>query len=303
MALRRSLLIATLLTLTGCTSLQMPELFSQIIPKSDNAAAASLAPKPIKASKIVLVGDSTTAVGSGWGSSFCAYHVTSFVACINLARGGRSSASYRAEGSWKIVLAELRTGAYEKTYVLIQFGHNDQPGKPGRSTDLATEFPANLRHYVEDARSAGATPVLVTPLTRRQFKDGMLTNDLVPWAEAIRRVAADMKVPLLDLNADSAAAVQSMGALEGTKLAQFPPSPEVTAAAATGTTIASNAGVAAALVGPSANSDNAAAEPMGQPKLAFDYTHLGRAGADYFAAMVTRELAAAVPDLRHNLLP
>ena len=303
MALQRSLLVAFLLTLTGCTSAQMPTFLTGANSTPENAAAASLAPRPIKASKIVLVGDSTTAVGSGWGPSFCAYHVTSFVACINLARGGRSSGSYRAEGSWKIVLAELRTGAYEKTYVLIQFGHNDQPGKPGRSTDLATEFPANLRHYVEDARSAGAIPVLVTPLTRRQFKDGKLTNDLEPWAEAIRRIAKDMNVPLLDLNADSAAAVQSMGALEGTKLAQFPPSPEVMAAAATGTTIASSTGIVATSAGPSANVDNASVEPMGQPKLAFDYTHLGRAGADCFAAMVARELAAAVPDLRHNLLP
>ena len=48
---------------------------------------------------IVLVGDSTTAVGSGWGGSFCAKHVTSNVACVNLGRGGRSSRTYREEGS------------------------------------------------------------------------------------------------------------------------------------------------------------------------------------------------------------
>jgi hypothetical protein len=42
---------------------------------------------------------------------------------------------------------------------------------------------------------------------------------------------------------------------------------------------------------------------MAQPKLAFDRTHLGAAGADYFSAMVARELAAAVPDMRPLLLP
>ena len=63
----------------------------------------------IKASKIVLVGDSTAAVGSGWGPSFCAYRVTSPATCVNLARGGRSSGSYRAEGSWDLALAEMRT--------------------------------------------------------------------------------------------------------------------------------------------------------------------------------------------------
>ncbi|MES1263007.1 MAG: lysophospholipase, partial [Peristeroidobacter soli] len=94
--------------------------------------APSPAATPIRASKIVLVGDSTTAVQGGWGGSFCAGHVTSFAACVNLARGGRSSGSYLAEGSWKLALAELETPGFVNTWVLIQFGHNDQPGKPGR---------------------------------------------------------------------------------------------------------------------------------------------------------------------------
>jgi lysophospholipase L1-like esterase len=110
-----------------------------------------VAPEPIRhiqPSKIILVGDSTTAVFGGWGPSFCGYHVTSFMACVNLARGGRSTSNYRAEGSWDVALSEMRTSGYRDIWVLIQFGHNDQPGKPGRSTDLATEFPANLLHYV-----------------------------------------------------------------------------------------------------------------------------------------------------------
>ena len=43
-------------------------------------------------------------------------------------------------------------------------------------------------------------------------------------------------------------------------------------------------------------------DPMADPKLAFDYTHLGREGADFFAAMITRELLAAVPALRRYLV-
>jgi lysophospholipase L1-like esterase len=108
------------------------------------------------------VGDSTTAVIGGWGPIFCADHVTSFVACLNLARGGRSSSSYRAEGSWDIALGEMAAPGYAE---LIQFGHNDQPGKPGCSTDLATEFPVNMRRYVEETRARGAVPILLTPLT------------------------------------------------------------------------------------------------------------------------------------------
>jgi lysophospholipase L1-like esterase len=244
---------------------------------------AAQAVKPIRAVKIILVGDSTTAVHSGWGGSFCALHVTSFAACVNLARGGRSTRSYREEGSWKLALAEARSRGFMDTWILIQFGHNDQPGKPGRSTDLATEFPANLRRYVAEALAAGAHPVLLTPLTRRQFEAGELQNDLAPWAAAVARVAAEMHVPMVDLNALSVKAVQAMGSTAANKLAQIPPSPEVAAAAATGTTTVGGA--------------------SGKVNSAFDYTHVGREGADYFAKTVTDELALQVPLLRQYLVP
>lgn len=241
------------------------------------------APRPIAASKIILVGDSTTAVIGGWGPSFCAYHVTSFAACVNLARGGRSSGSYRAEGSWELALAEMRTPGYKNIWVLIQFGHNDQPGKPGRSTDLATEFPANMARYVDEVRAAGAKPVLVTPLTRRMFTDGKLQNDLEPWAAAVRKVAAEKEVPLLDLNAESSTAVQAMGEAAADRFAQLPPgSAPITPAPATATEVE--------------------VQPMAQPRMSFDRTHLGVEGANYFATMVTRELAAVVPEMRSLLV-
>ena len=266
--------------------------------------------RPISASKIILVGDSTTAVIGGWGPSFCAEHVTSFVACVNLARGGRSSGSYFAEGSWDLALAEMSTPGFVATYVLIQFGHNDQPGKPGRSTDLATEFPANLRRYVAETRERGAIPVLLTPLTRRQFVDGRVQNDLEPWAETIRSIAAETGTPLVDLNASSVAAVQAMGPAMAARFAQAAPSAEVSAALLTGTTIPATTGVPLTVLqtGPAGTpattqAQNAAVEPVGQARTSFDYTHLGRAGADFFAAMVTRDLMIAVPELRRGLVP
>ncbi|APO97428.1 lysophospholipase [Xanthomonas vesicatoria ATCC 35937] len=279
---------------------------------NSNAPAATPA---FAASKIVLVGDSTTAVQGGWGPSFCAQHVTSFLSCLNLARGGRSTSNYRAEGSWEIALKELRSGGYRQVVVLIQFGHNDQPGKPGRSTDLATEFPANLRRYVADARAAGAVPVLVTPLTRRQFEAGQLVDDLGPWAQATRAVARELQVPLVDLHARSRALVQGMGPVLAMRLAQRPADPEQVFAAQAGTTIGKTP---AQTIAPSPTSvsksaftnkaaataqDNASAEPLGQAKLAFDYTHLGPDGADLFAAIVADELARQVPALRPLLIP
>ena len=253
---------------------------------------------PIRADKIILVGDSTTAVQSGWGSSFCSHHVSSFIACVNLARGGRSTLSYRAEGSWDIALAEMKVGRYDGVWVLVQLGHNDQPGKPGRSTDIATEFPANLRRYVEEIRAAGAHPVLLTPLTRRAFKDGRLLDDLGPWADVIRAIANDMQVPLVDLHARSVAAVQALGPAQSMRFAQAPARSWIYAAAQTGTTVDHDAPAL-----PETSPDATGRPLLAQPKRQFDYTHLGPEGADFFAAIVADELSRAVPELRERIYP
>lgn len=269
------------------------------------AAAAPAAERPrtdappIRADKIILAGDSTMAPGSGWGSVFCAEHVKSSVACLNLGRGGRSTRSYRQEGSWSLALAEARVPGYAHVYVLIQFGHNDQSSKPERWTDRTTEFPANLRRFVAEARAAGATPVLVTPLTRREFRHGKLVNTLAPWADEVRRVAQGTGTPLVDLNADSAALVQKMGAARATKLAMVPPLPAELDAAKRGTTLPPRPAEEARLpdVATPANG------PRGQILRKFDYTHVGENGARVFARIVADDLARAVPALRSQLLP
>jgi lysophospholipase L1-like esterase len=225
--------------------------------------------------RVILVGDSTMATGSGYGDALCARLDAT---CINLARGGRSSGSFRAEGRWDQVQTLLRDGAqYRATYVLIQFGHNDQPGKPGRSTDLVHEFPDNMARYAADASALGAVPVLVTPLTRRSFNGPWLHDDLAPWSEAVRRVARAGKVDLLDLNALSAAAVQAMGSEEADTLAQAPKLPAAPTPA------------------------GASSEPQGAPKRVFDRTHVGEKGAALFAAMVAGELVRLRPELAATL--
>ena len=172
------------------------------------------------ADRIILVGDSTVASGGGYGDYLCRRQRPA-TTCLNLAKNGRSSGSFRAEGRWDEVQALLRDGTgYGKTYVLMQFGHNDQPGKPGRSTDLVKEYPANLARYVADVKAGGGVPVLVTSLTRRSFRNGYVWNDLAPWATAAREVAQREGAALLDLNALSLAAVQAMGPEEADALAQ-----------------------------------------------------------------------------------
>lgn len=254
---------------------------------------------PIKAVKIILVGDSTMAVGSGWGTSFCQKHVKSNVACLDLGRGGRSTRSYRTEGSWDIVLNEARVKGYGATYVLIQFGHNDQSRSADRWTVLADEFPDNLRRYVAEARAAGAIPVLLTPLARRDFVKGQLDNTLEPWAAAIRKVAGETQTPLVDLNRDSAAYIQQIGPEEATTLAMAPPEPNELAAARTGTTLAPRAMEQARLPDLPTKPNG----PHGQIMRKFDYTHLGDKGALAISGLVADGLAGAVPALRPMLTP
>ena len=250
---------------------------------------------PLEPYKIILVGDSTMAPHSGWGGAFCAHHVKSSVACVNAGRGGRSTRSYRQEGGWDIALAEAKVPGYRGTWVLIQFAHNDQSSRPERWTEEATEFPENLRRFVEEVRAAGAAPVLVTPLTRREFRDGKLRNTLASWSDQVRGVAKSMDVPLVDLNVLSAAQAQEMGPEMSTKLAQVPPSDEELAAAKAGTTLA-------ARPAPPEPAPIAGDGARGQVTRKFDYTHLGDVGAEVTAKLVTQALARAVPGLRSQLV-
>ena len=240
-----ALALPVMLALSGC-ALQQP-----------GAAVAAPAPPQPPVSIVYLVGDSTMAPNTGYGDALCA-RLSPALGCVNLARGGRSTLSYRAEGLWDVLLQRLkaRPAGSGPAHVLIQFGHNDQPGKPGRSTDLATEYPANLERYVADLRAAGAVPVLVTPLTRRSFQGERLDDQLQPWADAMRRVAAARQVPLVDLHTLSMALVQPLGQAAADELAETAP---------------------------------------GQRR--FDRTHLGERGACFFAELMSRELARQVATL------
>ncbi len=209
--------------------------------------------------KIVLVGDSTVADRTGWGLGFKEFVDTNKAECINVALGGRSSMSFMREGHWTNALA------LKGDYYLFQFGHNNQPGKPGRSTDMPT-FIANMKQYVEEARAIGAVPVLVTPLTRRQWdKDNpsKINSTLEPYAEDVRKIAADEHVPLVDLHARSIELCEKLGR---EKCYEFSPV-KVT----DGTNV-------------------------------YDGTHLVGKGRVMFAQLVVDELRKAVPQLATVLL-
>jgi pectinesterase len=157
---------------------------------------------------IVLVGDSTVTDDAGWGAGFAACCADD-VNLTNLARGGRSSSSFRDEGLWKRAL-ELKPD-----WILIQFGHNDEPGHPGRENAAEEGFRANIERYVDEALAAGARPVLVTPISRRQWskaagEEGRIASSLAPYAAVVRNVAQAKGVPLIDLHDRSIEVYQSL---------------------------------------------------------------------------------------------
>jgi lysophospholipase L1-like esterase len=185
----------------------VPELAKYVRPE-----AAELPPEGVKAMnvfnggpvKIVLVGDSTTALEGGWGPGFCAL-MTPNVTCIDDALNGRSSKSFIDEGAWAKALAE------KGDYYLIQFGHNDMKGKgPERETDPETTFAANIRRYIRESEAIGAVPVVITSLSRRNYKDGVLVEDLNDYAAAAKRVGNEEYVTVIDLNSISKTMLKTM---------------------------------------------------------------------------------------------
>ena len=213
------------------------------------AAGVFAQDRPIR---IVLVGDSTVNDQGGWGPGLRASFGPA-VEVVNLALNGRSSKSFRDEGAWAKAIAA------RPAYILIQFGHNDVAGKgPARETDPATTYRANMDRYIEEARAAGAQPVLVTSIVRRNFTpEGKIRVDsLAPYVAQVRGLAADKKVPLIDL--------YSLTLDQAEKL------------------------------GPEGCAEIDALDRDGKR----DHTHLGPKGRQEIGVMAARELVKVVPALR-----
>ncbi len=217
--------------------------------------ALVVAARAAEAVHIVLVGDSTVSETDGWGPGFATF-LDKDVKLSNRAKNGRSSSSFVTEGLWKEALA------LEGDYYLIQFGHNDEPGKPGRSTTVE-EYRDTMNRYVDDVRAKGAVPVLVTSLVRRQFSDPAAPQRLVSTldarAEIVRDIARAKKVPLVELHDRSLALCERLG------------------------------------------SEGCGSLSPRKEDGSVDTTHLNAAGAKVFGEIVADELRRAVPELESKI--
>lgn len=178
--------------------------------------------KPIKkVTTIYLIGDSTVANYElepdymekrhplyGWGQAFQPFFnknsvkelknlvKTDSVLVDDRAKGGRSTRTFFQEGRWREVFNKLKKG----DIVMMQFDHNDGAvDKTERYVNIEgyKEF---LRLYVNQTREKGATPILLTPVNRNYpWKDGKLANVHGEYPNAVKEIAKELNVKLIDL--------------------------------------------------------------------------------------------------------
>lgn len=165
---------------------------------------------------IYMVGDSTMADYAvvpqqalrGWGQMMPMYFKNG-ARVDNHAMSGRSCRSFIAEGRWKVVMDHLKEG----DWMIIQFGHNDEKKEdPKRYAEPFGDYKNFLAGFIRDVRGKGASPILVTPVSRRLFgADNKIVHSHGDYAVAVRQLAEEAKVPLLDLEARTAEELEKMG--------------------------------------------------------------------------------------------
>ena len=183
------ILVALLLVIAACTQTkQKPTLF--------------------------LVGDSTMAdkpdleyPERGWGQLLPTFFDTSKIEIQNHAKNGRSTRSFIYESRWDTVLSRMKAG----DFVVIQFAHNDDIITKSKTYSTPTEFRYNFIKYVKETLEKGATPILCTPIVRRNFIDSMLVETHGEYPDIIRDVAKQFNVPLIDLHLESKNLLTQLG--------------------------------------------------------------------------------------------
>ncbi|KAI9925333.1 hypothetical protein AWENTII_011813 [Aspergillus wentii] len=177
----------------------------------------SALPRDSRPPAFFLAGDSTTATqspgGGGWGDGFLNTTLHHGAYGRNYGHNGATTVSFRAGGDWNNVLSSVKQSKSEyNPYVTIQFGHNDQ--KPAKNISLA-QYTANLEKMASEVNSAGATPILVTPLSRRSYDDSTgsprIILSLANETAATITAAKHIGVAYIDLNKASTEYLNSIG--------------------------------------------------------------------------------------------
>ena len=157
----------------------------------------------------VQYNDITTYPQTGIGQVFHLF-VKPEIKVENHAKNGRSTKSFIDESRIPAIYDRITQG----DFLFIQFGHNDEKIQdPDRYTEPFSEFSVNQEKFVYVARYKKAFPVLITPLERRCFDEkGILgAGEHSDYVEAMKRTAARLNVPLVDLNGKSRQKLMEVG--------------------------------------------------------------------------------------------
>ncbi|MEM9074010.1 MAG: rhamnogalacturonan acetylesterase [Myxococcota bacterium] len=183
---------------------------------TDSAVDAGSCDTPID---VYLVGDSTVAPNSGWGDDLEAL-LNGRATVTNEGVGGASSKSFWDAGHFDDARDALGPG----DYLLIQFGHNDSKPEayrrtePGDAPGYDDSYRAYLTRYLDAAEAAGATPILITSVSRMVFSGDEHRRTHGDYPAAMRRLAEDRGVVLLDLEQHSHEVFSSLGEDETLRL-------------------------------------------------------------------------------------
>ena len=150
----------------------------------------------------------------GWGQALALY-MKDPSKLHNWAVGGRSARSYKAEGRWQKIVDALKPG----DWVVVAFGHNDANKAKKERYSSPDDYKAIMRSFMEDVRAKGASPVLATSIPHSggfSEKDGVMSvrggaAGIGPYVAKTRELAAEMEVPLLDLNRFAEEALPKLG--------------------------------------------------------------------------------------------
>ena len=150
---------------------------------------------------------------ASWGQMITRWF-TDEVAVANYAESGETATSFIAAGRLKKIVSLMKEG----DYIFMEFGHNDQKQKrPGSGAFY--NYVYALKQFVDEALAKGVTPIFVTPTQRRSFdKDGKIQETHANYPEAMRWVAKDLDVPLIELHEMTRALFETLG-VEGSKRA------------------------------------------------------------------------------------
>ncbi|OXA78520.1 pectinesterase [Flavobacterium aquidurense] len=172
---------------------------------------------------VYCIGDSTMANKKdpdknpehGWAQVLQPFFADNIVV-ENKAVNGRSTKSFINEKRWDSIYKKLKKG----DYVFIEFGHNDEKIEDStRYTNPHTSYRYNLIRFVKETRAKGATPILLTSITRRNFNEkGVLVPTHGDYPLETRLVAQEYKVPFIDLEYYTELLEQSYGPIKSKEL-------------------------------------------------------------------------------------